>query len=79
MASRTITFINEEVIEIIQLHDDALVVTLQIANHNIHQVLIDTESSMDVLLRFTYEQMGLLSAILKLVDTPLYRFSSHNV
>lgn len=55
MTSQTITFISEEVIEIIQPHDNALVVTLQIANHNVHRVLIDTKSSVDMLFRFAYK------------------------
>lgn len=53
--------------------------TLQIINHNVHKVLIDTESSMNVLFRSAYDQMGLPPTILKPVDTPLYGFFSHGI
>lgn len=53
-AAQAITFINEEATKVVQPHDNVLMVALQITNHNVHQVLIDTKSSMDVLFRSTY-------------------------
>jgi len=38
-------------------HTDALVLTLAIANHKIHQILIDTGSSADILYRSAFEFM----------------------
>lgn len=52
-------------------------VTLQIANHNIHQVLVDTKSLVEVLFHLTYNHMGLLPTIVKQVDTLFYSFSGH--
>lgn len=54
-------------------------ITLQIANYKVHGVLIDTKSSVDVLFRSAYNQMGLLPTILKPVDVLLYEFSSHSI
>lgn len=42
-------------------------VILQIANHNVHQVLVDTESLVDVLFHSAYELIRLLLTIFKLV------------
>jgi len=36
-------------------HTDALVLSLTIANHKIHQILIDTGSSVDILYKSTFE------------------------
>lgn len=49
------------------------------ANHNIHRVLIDIGSLMDVLFRLTYNQMELSPALFKLTDTPLYGFTSYSM
>jgi hypothetical protein len=38
-------------------HTDALVLSLAIANHKIHHILIDTGSSVDILYRSTFELM----------------------
>lgn len=51
--------------------------TLHIVNHNVHRVLINIGSSVDVLFLSAYDHIGLPSTVLKLVDTPFYRFSGH--
>lgn len=71
LVAQIITFTNEEVTKVNQLHDDILILTLQIANHNIHWVLIDTESSVDVLFLLAYNQMELLPTVLKPTNTSL--------
>jgi hypothetical protein len=38
-------------------HTDALVLSLAIANHKIHHILVDTGSSVDILYRSAFEQM----------------------
>lgn len=65
--------------KVVQPHDDPLVVTLQIANHNVHQILVDIGSSVDVLFRSAYDQMGLPPTILKPIDAPFCGFFSHNI
>lgn len=76
---KTFTFTSEEATRVIQPHNDALVVTLQIANHNIHPVLVDIRSSVDILFLSAYNQMELPPTILKPVDAPLYSFSNHSI
>lgn len=44
-----------------------------------HQGLVNTKSSINVLFRSTYKQIGLSPTILKLMDAPFYSFSGHNV
>lgn len=78
-ATQTITFIDEKVTKVIQPHDDVVMLNLQIANHNVHQVLIDTRSSVDVLFCLAYSQMELLSMVLKPPNTLLYKFASCKV
>jgi hypothetical protein len=38
-------------------HNDALVLSLVMANHKVHRILIDTGSSADILYRSAFEQM----------------------
>jgi hypothetical protein len=40
-------------------HDDALVVTLTVANHGIHRILVDNRSSADILYWPAFQQMGI--------------------
>jgi hypothetical protein len=40
-------------------HDDALVVTLTVANHGIHRILVDNGSSADILYWPAFQQMGI--------------------
>jgi hypothetical protein len=56
-----------------------LVVTLAIANHNIHRVLVNTESSADIIYKSAFELMSIDQG--KLVPTrgPLVGFSGEQV
>jgi hypothetical protein len=40
-------------------YDDALVVTMTVANHTIHRILIDNGSSADTLYWSVVQQMGI--------------------
>ena len=77
--SLTITFTEEEAAKVMQPHDDALVVTLKIANHTIHRVLVDSGSSVDVIFKSAYDQMGIAQGKLKSAPTPLYGFAGDKV
>lgn len=52
--NQVIGFSNEDFAGVSLPHSDALVVTLVIANHNIHRVLVDTGSSADILYKSAF-------------------------
>ncbi|XP_062158683.1 uncharacterized protein LOC133866148 [Alnus glutinosa] len=70
-----IGFSNEDFVGVSLPHSDALVVTLAIANHKIHRVLVDTGSSADIIYKSAFELMSIDQG--KLVPTrgPLISFS----
>ena len=44
-----LSFLEEDARGVAMPHDDTLVVTLTVANHTIHQILVDNGSSADIL------------------------------
>lgn len=59
-------------------YDDANVITAQVANHMVYQMLIDNESSFDVLYESAFDVIGFKRKILKPVRTPLMGFAREN-
>ena len=53
----TIEFSEDDAWRLHHLHDDALVVSLQIGDYNMHQVLVDNGSSVDILYYPAFQQM----------------------
>jgi hypothetical protein len=47
--SVVLSFSEEDARGVVMPHDDVLVVTLTVANHGIHWILVDNESSTDIL------------------------------
>jgi hypothetical protein len=74
-----IGFSNEDFVGVSLPHSDALVVTLVIANHKIHRVLVDTGSSADIIYKSTFELISIDQG--KLISTrgPLVGFSGEQV
>ena len=56
-------------------HNDAVVVTLNIENYLVRRVLIDNDSSMDVLFYDTFSKMKIPFECLGWVDAPLVEFT----
>ena len=52
-------------------HDDALVVTLTVANHVIHRILVDNGRSADILYWPAFQQMGIDQDTIKPFGSPL--------
>ena len=75
----TITFTEEEARRVCQPHDDALVVTLRVGHNNVHRILIDGGSSVDVMCKSTFQKMELTIDMLKPSPTPLYGFAGKKV
>ena len=60
-------------------HDDAIVITLMIANYTTRMVLIDNESSVDILYYPTFQQMRINKELLRPVIVPLIEFGGMKV
>ena len=74
-----ITFTEKEALKVIHPHNDALVVSLKVANNLVHRVLVDNGSSVDILFKSALAKMNLEGAKLKPVKTSLYDFAGKRV
>lgn len=74
-----ITFSAEDYEGVLLPHNDALVVTMAIANHNIHRILVDTGSSANMLYKSTFDLMRIDRGKLIPVRYPLVGFSGEQV
>lgn len=73
MGHNTITFI-EKVKGIHQPHDDALVISITLADRKAFTVLVDNRSSTDILYVTTFDKMTIGREKLRLIHTPLIGF-----
>ena len=60
-------------------HDDPLVVRAVVANKTVHRVLIDNESSFDIIFASAFDKMGIGREKLEPVNTHLQGFSREKV
>ena len=60
-------------------HDDALVVSLQIGDYNMHRVLVDNDSSADILYYLAFQQMRIDWDRLTPTNAPLVGFGGTKV
>ncbi|XP_042423659.1 uncharacterized protein LOC122011339 [Zingiber officinale] len=60
-------------------HDDALIIKAIIANSRVARVFVDTESSVNILFRTTFEEMQIDATELQPVATSLYGFTGNEV
>ncbi|KAL0433159.1 UNVERIFIED_CONTAM: hypothetical protein Slati_2650200 [Sesamum latifolium] len=56
-------------------HNDALVITIVLANYEVGRIFIDSGSSADILFGEAYDQMQLGDVSLEKVNTSLYGFA----
>jgi hypothetical protein len=75
----TITFSDEDYEEVYLPHSDALVVTLVIANHKIHRVLVDNGSSADILYKSAFDLMKISKDKVSAFHFPLVGFAGEQV
>ena len=59
MENIEITFTEDEALNVIHLHNDALVVSLKVANNLVHRVLVNNGSSVDVLFKSALDKMNI--------------------
>ncbi|XP_059432642.1 uncharacterized protein LOC132165942 [Corylus avellana] len=74
-----LTFSEEDAKEVSMPHDDALVITLTVANHAVHRVLIDHGSSADIIYWTVVQQLGIGQEKLKPFLSPLIGFAGERV
>ena len=74
-----ITFTEEDACKVFHPHDDALVVTLEIAGYSTGCVLIDNGSSADIIYLTAFQQMKIGKDQLRLIETPLVGFTGTSV
>ena len=72
----SILFEEKETQHLERPHDDALVITLDVANFEVSRILIDTGSSIDLIFLSTLERMGISRADVVGPPSPLVAFTS---
>ena len=75
----TIEFSEDNARRLHNPHDDALVVSLQIGDYNMHRVLVDNGSSADILYYPAFQQMRIDREQLTQTNAPLVRFEGTKV
>ena len=74
-----ITFTKEDARKVVHPHDDALVVTLEIAGYSTRCVLIDNGSLADIIYLTAFQQMRIGKDQLRPIETPLVGFVGTSV
>ena len=72
-------FSDEDKIETIQPHDNALVVTLKIGGYDVKRVLVDQGSDVEVMYPDLYKGLNLKPEDLTTYDSPLVSFKGKTV
>ena len=55
-------------------HSHALVITVRVGNSNVHRMLVDNGSAVDIIFLDAYKRMGLIESKLSPMTSPLYKF-----
>ncbi|XP_059446360.1 uncharacterized protein LOC132177900 [Corylus avellana] len=74
-----LSFSEEDARGVMQPHDDPLVVTITVANHMIHRILVDNGSSADILYWPVFKQMGIDRDRVTPFSSPLVGFAGEQV
>ena len=56
-------------------HADALVINIRVANNNVHRMLVDDDSVVDIIYLNAYKRMGLIESKLSPTTSLLYKFT----
>ena len=75
----TITFSDSDIEGCQHPHDDPLVIRAVVANKTVHRVLIDNESSRDIIFASAFDKMGIGREKLEPVNTHLLGFSGEKI
>ena len=77
--SPIIGFLEEDARRLHYPHDDALVVSVRVGYYNVHRMLVDNGSSVDILYYPVFQQMGIDRARLIPTNAPLVGFGGTRV
>ncbi|KAL2497780.1 Retrotrans gag domain-containing protein [Abeliophyllum distichum] len=69
------SYSEEDTSHVLQPHSDALVITMPVSGVNIHRILIDDGSSVNVLYLRTFKQMDIDARHVRLFPKPLQGFT----
>ncbi|XP_038978635.1 uncharacterized protein LOC120108971 [Phoenix dactylifera] len=78
-ASETISFSDEDLEGVETPHDDAVVISMVVNKFYVKRVLVDNESSANVLYFDAYSRMGMTEKQLRRMNAPLVRFTGDSV
>ena len=70
----TLSFSNEDKVGTIQLHDDALVITLSIGGYDVKRVMVDQGSDVEIIYPDLYKGLNLRPEDLTIYNSPLVSF-----
>ena len=74
-----VTFSEKDTCHVRHLHCDAVVIKAMIANNNVHRILVDNGSSVDILYFQAFKRMGLKVNDLKLSPNLVYGFTGDSI
>ena len=74
-----IGFLEDDARRLHHPHDDALVVSIRVGDYNVHRMLVDNGSSVDILYYSAFWQMGINRAWLTPTNAPLVGFGGMRV
>lgn len=69
-----ISFLDEDLLDVVQPHNDALVLTLRVQEYNVRRILIDMRSSSEIMYIEMFKKLGLKQS-LRPTTIPLFGFS----
>ena len=55
-------------------HSDVLIIIARVLNNNVHKMLVDNGSAMDIIYLNIYKRIGLTESEISPTNSPLYRF-----
>ena len=70
-----ISFWEEDLRDVVQPHNDVLVLTLQLQEYDVRRVLVDSGSSLEITYAVLFDKLGLRQSNLKRTSVPLFGFS----
>jgi hypothetical protein len=72
-------FLDEDEVGLSLPHDDVLVVTMTMANHAVHRILVDNGSLVDILYWLVFEQMKIDRERIRSIQSPFVGFTEEKV